>query len=79
MRGHREAPFCVGLLLTLIGWTSSAHAYRTAAAASNVPPFLPRSENQRGIRRCDEPACPPPSPRDGPVPSGVKNPNTSSS
>lgn len=37
MRGHREAPFCVGLLLTLIGWTSSAHAYRTVRGNTETP------------------------------------------
>ena len=51
----------------------------SSSSSSKVPPFLSRRRNQRGIRRRDEPACPPPSLRDGRVPSGVKNPNTCSS
>ena len=42
---------------------------KPAPPPENVPPFLPRPRNQRGIRRRNEPAFPPSS-RVAPVPSG---------
>src|SRR5690606_22738067 len=44
--------------------------------ARNVPPFLPRPRNQRGIGGRDEAGCPPPSLHAARVPFAAKTPNT---